>query len=642
MDENDLELLNAMERPRVSEVLDYEHDLDPYDLVMLYAGIGSGKNTFAENLINGKEELRIPKKLVLLITSRKSKVLETLSDDKIDVSHVIGDGRTVEDVLCNTPFGLDPYTRYLDNDEWGEGTHIYQRSAVVTNAFIEKYHQYVYDPKDPRTHLWNRFDVIIVDEVHSLVTDSTYQSAPFYVKLLIQETVRRIRRDRKNVAKPQEQRDSNISKPICQQVIMMTGTPEAVKKFELFPELHLLDFRDKCRNVGPKNLHFIDKEMAEEMLREQLARGERVVYFSNHVVPVDTWATNYDIPREKVAMQFSDKERLKELEKQSEIQKKACNRKGEKCPETDYDKLMDVQTKLAQTYMIRDDIQLFVTTSKNKEGININNKDIHHVYIEDRSLTNIRQMAGRLREGVEHAYVIVDASDHNDYEHCMERPVAEMLCNLNVAWDPDDERCIHFGDEMLEAVCKRNGVHDLRSNRNSKHRAYDDEYPQVGQYIDFVTDKMKYLQYDYYRNKLRFNQLRVAGREFAKSERELFQAAMLSEEDLLRVFSPAFPGTHIHPPQSKELQARTYLEEAMRSHQDGLYTTEELDRIAQGLDVILNSKKKRAKRKNTVVQRNRVFHAMGYFCKRTYKKTKNNEKYDIWWLVPLRETVKSA
>ena len=49
--------------------------------------------------------------------------------------------------------------------ERGDQKHfVYQQSVVCTNAFIEKYLQYVYDPKDITTHLWELFDMIVVDE----------------------------------------------------------------------------------------------------------------------------------------------------------------------------------------------------------------------------------------------------------------------------------------------------------------------------------------------------------------------------------------------------------------------------------------------------------------------------------------------
>jgi len=65
-------------KPVLSEVINFERDIAPYPLTMIYAGVGSGKSTFAELLMNGSGQLGIPAKVVLLITSRKAKVIETL------------------------------------------------------------------------------------------------------------------------------------------------------------------------------------------------------------------------------------------------------------------------------------------------------------------------------------------------------------------------------------------------------------------------------------------------------------------------------------------------------------------------------------------------------------------------------------
>lgn len=66
---------------------------------MIYAGLGSGKNTFAGHLMNGNAEYGIPKKTVLLITSRKAKVVETLSDKSLDIGSGIGDKKTLKEIL---------------------------------------------------------------------------------------------------------------------------------------------------------------------------------------------------------------------------------------------------------------------------------------------------------------------------------------------------------------------------------------------------------------------------------------------------------------------------------------------------------------------------------------------------------------
>ena len=72
MSESDLPLTNHQDKQLLSAVINYEIDIAPYPLTMIYAGLGSGKNTFAGHLMNGNEEHGIPKKTVLLITSRKT------------------------------------------------------------------------------------------------------------------------------------------------------------------------------------------------------------------------------------------------------------------------------------------------------------------------------------------------------------------------------------------------------------------------------------------------------------------------------------------------------------------------------------------------------------------------------------------
>ncbi len=485
MDESDLPLIiPSAEKPRLSEVIDYEREIAPYSLTMIYAGLGSGKNTFAGYLMNGSPKYNLPKLTVLLITSRKAKVVETLSDEDLDISNGIGDKKTLKQILKGHPLGLDVYRRKIEDDPRGWG-NIIQRSTACTNAFIEKYHQYVYDPNDPSTHLWNRFDVIIVDEVHALVTDSTFQFSPFHTLELAKQTVRRIREALANEKKPPEKRDPNIKKPVCQNVIFMTGTPEAVQFLEAIPEMNLLDKRAECRNIAPKNLHLIDKEQALKQIKDQLKVGERIIYFANHITLIDELAKLYELPREYIAMQFSDEKRLKEMERESDKQKRAALKAGVDCPETDFDKLNDIQNKLAVEEVIRKGIQLFVTTSKNKEGININNEDIHHVYIEEHSLTDIRQMAGRLRCGAEHAYVIVDSQGHNTYEHPQERWLTRQMCAFDLAWNDIDvlEANIRSqADAMLGYKCAQNVVHNLVRNPHSQKRAYSEEYPDVGRY----------------------------------------------------------------------------------------------------------------------------------------------------------------
>ena len=60
-----------MEKARLSDVINYEEHISPYRIIEVVSGVGSGKNYWVENVLMEKYH-------VLLITSRKAKVEETM------------------------------------------------------------------------------------------------------------------------------------------------------------------------------------------------------------------------------------------------------------------------------------------------------------------------------------------------------------------------------------------------------------------------------------------------------------------------------------------------------------------------------------------------------------------------------------
>ena len=66
-----------MAKERLSEVINNKEHIAPYRIIELVSGLGSGKNYWVENVL--METAR-----VLLITSRKAKVEETMSRTGVD------------------------------------------------------------------------------------------------------------------------------------------------------------------------------------------------------------------------------------------------------------------------------------------------------------------------------------------------------------------------------------------------------------------------------------------------------------------------------------------------------------------------------------------------------------------------------
>ena len=277
-------MLFSEEKLFLSEAINYERDIEPYRFITLYAGVGSGKNTFAGRLMQGDYELGIPKKTVLFITSRKATVEEMLASDEFNAGTGKGAiGKDNFDVLYDDEINWDAYRRKV-HDEWGEEHTFFQRSVICTNAFIENYLRYCYRSDMKNTHFLEMFDIIIIDEVHALVTDATYQSAPYYVNSLISEFLYR----HQQADKLEEEGLDDVDRPVCEKLIIMTGSPDPIEDFGvLYDKSIVLDKREECINVVPENVHFIKLADAKKQIAEQIADGGRVIYFSIHTTLPD-------------------------------------------------------------------------------------------------------------------------------------------------------------------------------------------------------------------------------------------------------------------------------------------------------------------------------------------------------------------
>jgi hypothetical protein len=243
---------------RICDILDYQTDIAPYPFIKLYSGVGSGKSYFAGRMITGDEKCKMPPHNILIITSRRAKVEETLKDMGVLITERLTQNGNLNFEVWQTgeyrPYEYEKYLKEIKgNSEWGDFSYLsYNKSAVCTNAYISAHLRYVYNPEDPVTHLWNKFDAIIIDEVHSLVTDSTYQSAGFDVLSFIEEYVKL-------------QKEGKLLECACKHLILMTGTPqpfEAATEHIDFPKdkTNILRWFNRCENVVPKNIILIDKQ----------------------------------------------------------------------------------------------------------------------------------------------------------------------------------------------------------------------------------------------------------------------------------------------------------------------------------------------------------------------------------------------
>lgn len=449
------------EKKRFSEVVDWNTHIEPYRIIQFVAGVGSGKNHWVENVLMNQMK-------VLLVTSRKAKVEETSA--RLSIGKKLNFNKLQKDEL---------------NYFWTQNRE--DGSCVCNNWQIEYYMKNKFHADEPETYLWNFFDAIVIDEVHSLATDATYADAPFYMFDFIRA----------------------VYKCSNKKIILMTATFEPIRGLLNFkpPENYAFwDVTDKCRNLLPDKLWFQTTETTlQEIVRSyQLSekakeRGivlsdSRWLYFAtrtstiaNHIVP---YLVESGIPESIIAVSFSNDDAV---EKFSPI-------------------VLENKTRTEEYLKIKEDIpediKILITTSRNKEGINIDNKNCYwNVAIESHWTDEAAQMWGRIRHGL---------NQHEDEN----LPPTNKVVIVYDAPQHTKTYCDFEYKGILSAYCL-DGV-----NKTFNLMCSQQEIPAKNRYndksakrrIEDITKEFPYLRYSILDNKFRIYRGKVLGeRSYTKS-----------------------------------------------------------------------------------------------------------------------------
>lgn len=207
-----------MENKHLADVLSAETILNSSNnRICIYAGVGSGKNWFIENILINHGN-------ILYVTSRRAKVNEILMEQ---VCHEeITWTKETGDIVTTTNYGIE--------------------KLVMNEKFSNNF-----------AKVMEHFDFIVIDEAHSIFSDATYTESSFHVNAFIEYVA--------------------TTYP-SKKVILMTGTPEPLKTIE--SKYKILDFRDKCINVVPKTIRVIQKQNAIQHLTS-IPKNQKTVYYGN-------------------------------------------------------------------------------------------------------------------------------------------------------------------------------------------------------------------------------------------------------------------------------------------------------------------------------------------------------------------------
>lgn len=425
-----------METKYLSEVINYEKDIEPYQIIEIYSGVGSGKNYWVEKLASeGKS--------ILFITSRK--------------------------VTAQAQARKMNGERWIDLDALGqEGIGSKKQNlVVVTNAGLEHFVKEKYDKSNEKTHIWKYFDLIILDEAHSLTTDATFTDSPFHVKDFLKWV--------------------QIHDKRCK-IIFMTGTPEPIEwafsdKTRNGPVFNYLNLYDKCNHVDPKDVYLWPSEWIAENIADELKKGSRIIYFANSITRMEVLVDSLiklGVKEDSIGIAYSGTERRD-------------------FPDALLERKESIRQSLLNEEKLPQEIKIFLTTSQNKEGVNIKDDDINLMFSESCERSALIQMAGRVRKGLDIFAILYDAE-----QHAPQTSDLEMLI---------DHYCV-------------NGVNELWD-------AYSFNNPS--ETIKFIERKFPSIRYSYFQNKFCFYSGRKHGMEQAAEDAEYLRRCITQWDYLLGI-----------------------------------------------------------------------------------------------------------
>lgn len=437
--------------------LDFKHEILDSDkrLFMLIAGVGAGKNFWVKSLKEkGHEDKGYAPNgyKVLLITSRATtadaQAIKLDADKRFDFNKLFDYG-----------------------DWWGDGPPV-QKVVCCTNSYIEWYVKNLYSPADPKTHVWNMFDFIVLDEAHSMTCDATFSEAPFHTQSFLRHAYR--------------------SSKTCR-IVLMSGTPEPVTWLYMGIQneesVKVINLYKQCRHIEPKLVQIHPAKFMVDDIVYRLKAGDRIIYFATRSDSMKKLIEELNargITNDNIGISYSDDEK-----------------KDAKFPPELVEKKVLIQKSLEKKEVLPPEVRIFITTSKNKEGININDTDVKSMVVESHQRDEVRQMAGRVRNGLEYLIIDRDAAQHSSAGS----PLMYQICRACIG-DVNDTFCKYWE--------KRGGVPNKE---------------QLQSQIKKVEDAFRYLRYDYFEEKFRVYVGRQKGDKLAYENEYDFQQYITDWEE---------------------------------------------------------------------------------------------------------------
>ena len=328
---------------------------------------------------------------------------------------------------------------------------------------------------------------------------------------------------------------------------------------------------NECLSVCPANVSFIQNENVYELIRAKLSKGEKGVYFKNHTPNIQSILKGIKADASEVALSFSKEKKREELEK-NDPQSHAL--------------MVTTEKMLREECMLPEDIKLFVSTSRNKEGINIKNKDFSYMIVEAHNQSDVVQMAGRVRYGIDELYIVLDAKQFELTSWKLESNFAATEIAFK---DTATKEYSGAANDYFKAICRKSGL-SVFNNKQAGDNVYT--HKELKAYIEYIEKTFDFVRFNFFRNVFELYDLRVSGYKYLDNSKKAFERAAEEDNPYYELVSQWFPSAKVHPLIPKEKQAEQVFEEFIKKYGVTRIPESEVDELRQQLNITLNTKYK--------------------------------------------------
>ena len=401
-----------------------------YNRLMIKCPVGGGKNYFCLHVLPKIAE----QKPVLFITSRRATV-EQIGRELQEIADSEGFAPSVR--FCR--IGEPPQDRnFIYGHSWDIENHLAEYKELASRGF---------------------FRYIVMDECHSLMTDTLFASAPLATLEVLEVAAA----------------DTTV--------ILMSACPERIFKSGLTVDYKMLDYSD-CHKAEPQHVEIIPGNTATALLK-QAGEDNKILYY------VADTKRAYELEKQYNEAGF----RATAITSQKEKRKKVYATEQEIKERKRIEGLCE--RSLREQECFSENVDIVIATSRLREGINIKDRRVKTIITELRDSVSLIQCSGRVRHGVENFY-IKDGNGHclvRGYQDCYrsgQRQLENHNRTLQGYENPDEKKkYTEFVKEQYRGVLYYSETRDTFL----LNRFYMPEQEQKwADYEEWIADRAGYVR----------------------------------------------------------------------------------------------------------------------------------------------------